>query len=153
VADIVICSFHWGISGGYEKLTEYQPELGRFAADNGADLVFGHHPHLLQGIELRNGVPIFYSLGNFTFARHNAAKGQELESLVVRCSIRGGKLDKIGFLAASCDADLSPSIRVGEAAEGVLAKVRKRSAALGTQFIADGDGFLVVAAGSDQGER
>lgn len=145
-ADIVICSFHWGISGGYEKLTEYQPELGRFAADNGADLVFGHHPHLLQGVELHNGVPIFYSLGNFTFARHNPAKGQELESLIAHCTIKDKKIASVGFLAASCDDDLSPSVRTGAAAEPVLSKVRKRSATLGTAFVAHGDGFLVVPA-------
>lgn len=151
MADIVICSFHWGISGGYEKLTEYQPELGRFAADNGADLVFGHHPHLLQGIELHNGVPIFYSLGNFTFARHNPAKGQELNSLIVHCTIRNRRIDTVGFLAASCDEDLSPSVRTETDAEPILAKVRKRSAAFGTSFVPDGDGFRVVPTPTDMG--
>lgn len=141
IADIVICSFHWGISGGYEKLTEYQVELGRHAADCGADLVFGHHPHLLQGIEFHNGKPIFYSLGNFTFARHNPDKGQELESLIARCTLREGKIAKVGFYAARCDHDQSPHIHTGKEAETVLALVRKRSKSFGTVFSADGDGF------------
>lgn len=141
LADIVICSFHWGISGGYEKLTEYQVELGHHAVDCGADLVFGHHPHLLQGIEFYKGKPIYYSLGNFTFARHNPNKGQELESLIARCRIRDGKIDTTGFYTASCDHDLSPHIRTGEEARAILALVQKRSAAFGTVFVPDGAGF------------
>src|SRR5690606_29042306 len=42
-------------------------KLYRFFAENGADLIVGHHPHCYSGYELYNGVPIFYSLGNFLF--------------------------------------------------------------------------------------
>lgn len=142
-ADIVICSFHWGISGGYEKLTEYQVELGHHAVDCGADLVFGHHPHLLQGVEFYRDKPIFYSLGNFTFARHNPDKGQELESLIARCRIEGDRIASVGFYAASSDHDFCPHIRTGSDAEPILALVRKRSKAFGTVFVPDGDGFEV----------
>lgn len=65
-ADIVIFSFHWG-----EERENYpndtQRELGRFAIDNGADIVIGHHPHTLQGIEEYKGKKIVYSLGNFVY--------------------------------------------------------------------------------------
>ena len=64
--DIVVVSFHWGREGTTE-LRPYQPLLARAAIDAGADLVIGHHPHVLQAIErYRDGV-ILYSLGNFTF--------------------------------------------------------------------------------------
>lgn len=64
--DIVVVSFHWGREGTSE-LRPYQPLLARAAIDAGADLVIGHHPHVLQEIErYRDGV-ILYSLGNFTF--------------------------------------------------------------------------------------
>ncbi len=64
--DYVIVSFHWGIeSERYPE--EWQTELGRACIDAGADLVVGHHPHVLQGIEQYNGGVIAYSLGNFIF--------------------------------------------------------------------------------------
>jgi len=64
--DIVVVSFHWGRESTTE-LRPYQPLLTRAAIDAGADLIIGHHPHVLQEIErYRDGV-ILYSLGNFTF--------------------------------------------------------------------------------------
>lgn len=65
-AQLVIVIFHWG----NEKETvpdENQMTLGRLAIDEGADLVCGHHPHVLQGIENYKGKNIVYSLGNFCF--------------------------------------------------------------------------------------
>ncbi|HXY62285.1 MAG TPA: CapA family protein, partial [Nitrospirota bacterium] len=65
-ADLVIVSFHWGA----ELLTsakDYQIELGHQAIDWGADVVLGHHPHVLQELEIYKGRLIAYSLGNFVF--------------------------------------------------------------------------------------
>ena len=65
-AQVVIVSFHWGIEkDNYPD--ENQVALAHSAIDNGADLVLGHHPHVLQGIEVYNGKNIVYSLGNFCF--------------------------------------------------------------------------------------
>ncbi len=65
-ADIVAVSFHWGREGSTE-LRPYQRLLARAAIEAGAELVIGHHPHVIQEIErYRDGV-ILYSLGNFTF--------------------------------------------------------------------------------------
>jgi poly-gamma-glutamate capsule biosynthesis protein CapA/YwtB (metallophosphatase superfamily) len=63
---IIIISFHWGVEGSYFPDTD-QRELAHYAIDQGADIVFGHHPHVLQGIEFYKGRPIAYSLGNFAF--------------------------------------------------------------------------------------
>lgn len=145
-ADLVICSFHWGISGGYEKLTEYQTEIGRFAVDCGADMVFGHHPHLFQGIEIYQGRPIFYSLGNFTFARHNPAKGQELESIVVDCDITNGKLGEISFRLARADAELRPRFLAEPEIDPVLETLKRRSSAFGTRFIKRGERYVALPA-------
>lgn len=64
--DLVVVSMHWG--------EEYQPEpeaetvsLAHGLIDAGADMIFGHHPHVLQPVEMYKGKPIFYSLGNFVF--------------------------------------------------------------------------------------
>ena len=65
-AEIVICAFHWGQEQTY-KPAQNEIDWGHIAIDAGADIVAGHHPHVLQPVEYyKNGV-IFYSLGNFSF--------------------------------------------------------------------------------------
>ena len=64
--NLIIISFHWGIE--YEELqNEEQKAIGRYAVDNGADLIIGHSPHILQGIEKYKNKYIVYSLANFVF--------------------------------------------------------------------------------------
>ena len=65
-AEVVVMCVHWG-NEYYFKPTSGQVNIGRYAIDHGADIVFGHHPHVLQPIEEYNGGVIFYSLGNFSF--------------------------------------------------------------------------------------
>lgn len=65
-ADIIIFSFHFGEER--ENIpNDIQRELAHYAIDNGVDLVIGHHPHVLQGIEEYKGKKIVYSLGNFIY--------------------------------------------------------------------------------------
>ncbi len=58
------------IHGGHEYYEYPSPRMVkeyRFYVDNGADVIVGHHPHCINGYEIYNGCPIFYSLGNFMF--------------------------------------------------------------------------------------
>jgi poly-gamma-glutamate synthesis protein (capsule biosynthesis protein) len=64
-ADVVIVSMHFGIHFVPVKLADYQIELAHAAIDAGADMIIGHHPHILKGVEVYRGRPILYSLGNF----------------------------------------------------------------------------------------
>ncbi|MBI4331587.1 MAG: CapA family protein [Chloroflexi bacterium] len=64
-ADVVVVVMHWGIHHIAGMLAMYQPVVGHRAIDAGADLVVGHHAHLVKGIEVYKGKAIFYSLGNF----------------------------------------------------------------------------------------
>ena len=64
--DLIIASFHWGVEKSVSPNAD-QITLAHNAIDNGADLVIGHHPHVLQGIEKYKGKYIVYSLGNFCF--------------------------------------------------------------------------------------
>ena len=65
-AEIVVCAFHWGQEQMYTP-AQNEIDWGHIAIDAGADIVAGHHPHVLQPVEYyKNGV-IFYSLGNFSF--------------------------------------------------------------------------------------
>jgi hypothetical protein len=65
-ADKVIVIVHGGHEH-YELPSPRMKETYRFFADAGADAVVGHHTHCISGYERYNGVPIFYSLGNFLF--------------------------------------------------------------------------------------
>lgn len=64
--DYVVVNFHWGIERATEP-TASDRELAHRAIDNGADLIIGHHPHVLQPVEVYKGKVIAYSLGNFVF--------------------------------------------------------------------------------------
>lgn len=64
--DIVVVSVHWG-KELQEKPREQEITAAKKMIDSGADIIAGHHPHILQGIDIYNGRPIFYSLGNFVF--------------------------------------------------------------------------------------
>ncbi len=65
IADVVAMSVHWGLPFAYATIDDYQRELGHAAIDAGADIVIGHHAHILRGIEIYKGKAIFYSIGNF----------------------------------------------------------------------------------------
>jgi poly-gamma-glutamate capsule biosynthesis protein CapA/YwtB (metallophosphatase superfamily) len=64
-ADIVVLSIHWGIHFAEATIADYQPIVARAAIDAGADLILGHHAHILKGVEVYKGAPILYSLCNF----------------------------------------------------------------------------------------
>ena len=64
--DLIVVSIHWGVEGSNHPRVE-EINLAKKLIDNGADIIMGHHPHVLQGIEIYNSKPIFYSLGNFIF--------------------------------------------------------------------------------------
>ena len=64
-ADVVVVSMHWGIHFVPAVLADYQREVAYAAIDAGADLILGHHAHILKGVEVYKGKVIFYSLGNF----------------------------------------------------------------------------------------
>jgi poly-gamma-glutamate synthesis protein (capsule biosynthesis protein) len=62
----IIVSIHWG--NEYQtKSSISQRDLARKIIEAGADMIIGHHPHVVQEIELIHGKPVFYSLGNFIF--------------------------------------------------------------------------------------
>jgi len=67
---IVVVNFHWGEQNVYAP-DAAQIDIARYTIDQGADLIIGHHPHVLQGAEKYNGKYIFYSLGNFCYGGHS----------------------------------------------------------------------------------
>ena len=86
-ADFVIVSFHWGAEGRSE-IQPYQRTVAHKAIDAGADVIIGHHPHVLRGIERYKTGIVFYSLGNFTFASKSRSADA---SLIVRLLLNDTK--------------------------------------------------------------
>ncbi len=75
-SDFILVNIHWG--NKYEhNFNVFQQDLGHFLVDNGVDLIVGHHPHVIQGIELYKNKLIFYSLGNFIFDQYFSSDTQE----------------------------------------------------------------------------
>ena len=90
-ADLVVVSFHWGA----ELMTaskDYQVELGRKAIDWGADLVLGHHPHVLQELEVYQGRIIAYSLGNFVFGSES---NRTNDGIILLLTFQGKSLARV----------------------------------------------------------
>ena len=86
-AEIVICAFHWGEERDYIP-NQNEIDWGHVAIDAGADIVAGHHPHVLQTVEYyKNGV-IFYSLGNFSFGGN--ANPSDTDSVILQQEVLRG---------------------------------------------------------------
>lgn len=72
--DYLVVSGHWGVVG-QDAVMDYQRVVAHALIDAGADLIVGHHPHRLHGVEIYAGKPIFYSIGNFVFEAPPAGGG------------------------------------------------------------------------------
>jgi len=74
--NLVIVQIHWGTE--YEhNFNQKQQDIAHQLIDTGADIIIGHHPHVVQGVEIYNSKPIFYSLGNFVFDQYFSPDTQE----------------------------------------------------------------------------
>jgi Putative enzyme of poly-gamma-glutamate biosynthesis (capsule formation) len=136
-SDAVIVSMHWGIHFVPAAIADYQKELAYAAIDAGADLILGHHPHILKGIEMYKGKAIFYSLANFalespfTFADHLETKQSHKEiaalnpefkqgskslprdsykSILVKCRIRPSGVEQVAFIPVMIDEQSQPHL-------------------------------------------
>ncbi|GIL41615.1 CapA family protein [Roseiterribacter gracilis] len=137
-ADIVLVSHHWGIHFVRAAIADYQRDVARAAIAAGADAILGHHAHILKGVELIDGKPVFYSLCNFACDLrmdpvHAASKSfKEIQtlaedwvpdfdslynfpsasrmSMIARLEIADGKIAQAGFLPLWIDRDAVPRI-------------------------------------------
>lgn len=136
-ADLVIVSFHWG----QEKETypdDIQKSLAHTAVDNGADLVVGHHPHVLQGIEKYNGKNIVYSLGNFCFGGNSNPSDKDTMIFQQTFSFENGELvqdDVTNIIPCSLSSvssynDYRPTPLEGSEKERVMQKIEELSSGI-----------------------
>nr|WP_314462150.1 CapA family protein [uncultured Clostridium sp.] len=101
-SDFVVVFIHWGTEGT-NYFEEDQQHLARQLIDHGAGLIIGCHPHVLQGIEYYQGVPIVYSLGNFWFNSRTIPTGL-MEAVITPSGLN--KLQFIPCIQENCTTDL-----------------------------------------------
>ena len=140
-AQLIVAIFHWG------NETETVPDsnqttLGRIAIDEGADLVCGHHPHVLQGIETYKGRNIVYSLGNFCFGGNSSPS--DMDTMIYQQTFTidadGVKKDNVtniipcSISSAAYDGynNYQPTPAKGDEATRILGKINERSSWIST---------------------
>ncbi len=146
--NLILACCHWGVEREYYP-EDYQQTLGRKCIDWGADLVIGHHPHVLQGIEEYQGKYIIYSLGNFcfganrnpadkdtmifqqTFTFEKGVKREDGDIRIIPCSVS----------SVSSRNDFKPTPASGEDAKRIIDRVNEFSKDFGVQF--DENGVLI----------
>ena len=140
-AQLIVVIFHWG------NETETVPDsnqttLGRIAIDEGADLVCGHHPHVLQGIETYKGRNIVYSLGNFCFGGNSSPS--DMDTMIYQQTFtidaNGVKKDNVtniipcSISSAAYDGynNYQPTPAEGDETTRILGKINERSSWIST---------------------
>jgi len=119
-ADIVIVSLHAGAE--YRpKPDAIQQELARSAIDAGADLVLGHHPHVVQPVERYKEKFIVYSLGNFIFDQNWSRETSE--SAMLRIHFTGTTVTHIEGIPIVIENDAQPRILSGSRADAILQRM------------------------------
>lgn len=152
-AQLIVVIFHWG-NEKEEVPDENQKTLGHLAIDEGADLVCGHHPHVLQGIEEYKGKNIVYSLGNFCFGGN--AYPSDMDTIIFQQTFtidqNGVKDDNVTNIipcSISSDSDYNnyqPTPAEGEEATRIMQKIQKRSSWIKDGTVSDSE----TAAESDE---
>ena len=141
LADFTIVTFHWGAeSRNYPK--EYQKVFAHRAIDYGADLVLGHHPHVLQGLEIYKNRLIAYSLGNFSFSSYSR---KATESIILKAYLSDNGLLFAKIIPISVNnikVAFQPQILHGAAADTVISHLRKYSKPLNSTNIIDNNGYI-----------
>lgn len=127
-ADCVIVSFHWGMEG-QEYPFWHDVKLARATIDAGASLVFGHHPHVLQGIEQYGRGLIAYSLGN-CLLDPGYTQGTNGETIILSCHLDADGVKEWTAIPLVLDADGCPVRADDASSQRILARVKELSAPL-----------------------
>jgi len=141
-AECVIVSFHRG-GEGLDKPKPYQVTAAHRAVEAGADIVIGHHPHVLQGVEHYGNGVIFYSLGNFTFGSISKSSGR---SMIARITFDGGikEIEIIPLNVLNSEVDFQPKPLTGIRAEKVARTLDNLSRPMGSRITEINGRYLVV---------
>lgn len=122
--DVIIVNVHWGIEKSHE-VQERQIALAHEAIDAGADVIVGHHPHVLQGVERYKGKIIAYSLGNFIFGG-NSHDSYSTAALKISIPVRFPKKIHANIIPLYV-RHWQPHVMTGAGAKHLLYKMKKYS--------------------------
>ncbi|HEV2356861.1 MAG TPA: CapA family protein [bacterium] len=129
--DLVIVSAHWGPNWGYAPPDEHVTAAHLFA-DAGADVVLGHSPHVVRGVEIYRGRPILYSCGNYIDDYAVDAIERNDESFVFCLDYAAGALQRL-LLAPTMIEDFQARLAQGPDAERIVTRMQTLCAGLGTE--------------------
>lgn len=146
-ADAVVVSLHWGVEYSYRPVVE-QVSLAHAAVEAGADVVLGHHPHTLAGLEVirrpstsRAGrALIAYSLGNFVFDSPRWLGRRVTESVILRFRLSRSGLVSAEVLPVVLE-DYLPRPADSSEAQSILSRLAALSAELNTPMT---DGQIIL---------
>ncbi len=161
-ADLCIVGVHWGVPHGFvaqfqSPVAAYQRPLAEALIRAGADVIAGHHAHVLHGIDVIGGRPVFYSLGNFLF--HAATVGRfpklrrpdppyswrslrspiNLDSVMALVTCDAGGVSSVDLVPIMMNAGGDPELARGADAARILASLAEQSAPYGIKIDVDGD--------------
>ncbi|MDE3076531.1 MAG: CapA family protein [Chloroflexota bacterium] len=145
--DILVTYFHMGVSS-QDELCEYQRHIGRAMVDAGVDLVFGSSAHKPQAIEIYQGKPIFYGMGNFAFDW--SFLRERRHGLLARFEISGGAVKRVSFRPVTRTRNDANQVQIlsASSAEGreIVERVAELSKGFGTRLTTEEDGTVTVTA-------
>jgi poly-gamma-glutamate capsule biosynthesis protein CapA/YwtB (metallophosphatase superfamily) len=139
-ADHVVVAFHWGVQYS-ESFSDLQKTEARSAIDAGADIVLGHHPHVIQGVEIYKHKLIAYSLGDFVFDHSSRRTG---EAFILEAELGPAGLGTIRAVPVYLDGSGAPRIVHGSEASTILVRLKLLSPA-NTIVHVSGDTATVTA--------
>jgi poly-gamma-glutamate synthesis protein (capsule biosynthesis protein) len=142
-ADLLLASVHWGMEYG-RRPSEWQRRFAHALLEAGADIVLGHHPHVLQGVEAVDGKLICYSMGNFVFDQ----RGRErMESAVFRIRHEEGEGFNLRVRPVWIPrATFAPELCDEERGGAILERLRGLCKELGTEMRIQGEVGVVETA-------
>jgi poly-gamma-glutamate capsule biosynthesis protein CapA/YwtB (metallophosphatase superfamily) len=138
LVDFLVVSFHWGVSdGGTYTVALHQQVIAHHAIDAGADLILGHHPHAIQGVEIYRNKPICYSLGHFFFAFFTKGGGFPRETMLFQCRISPHRVHEAKFFPAFISAEQQPEVLSPEEGKGleIVSLTKKLCSEFGTKLV------------------
>ena len=152
--DFLVLSFHWGVSDtGTHTIALHQKTIAHHAIDAGADLILGHHPHALQGIEIYRNKPICYSLGHFVFAFLPVREGFPRETMLFQCRFSPHTIHEAKFLPVFISDGGQPEVVSPDQGRGaeIISLMRKLCSQLGTKFVIKNQAAELILEGSALG--
>jgi poly-gamma-glutamate capsule biosynthesis protein CapA/YwtB (metallophosphatase superfamily) len=140
--DWAIASHHWGL---HQEVLEYMREIAHAAIDSGADAVVGHGPHFVLPVEIYQGRPIFYGMGNFSFhTGHGGRRHGDWVGLLARVVLEERSIRRIALRFVRHNDRNETLLRTPAEEPEALRDLIERSAPFGTRIAVDGDEAVVA---------